>query len=71
MALPIHKYRLSFTPQFNPAEHLIHDVRRNGLYHVPCTLTLKEKAERIKNHSVAGSPMMDQQVWKLIGLIAR
>jgi transposase len=30
----------SYSPQLNPAEYLIHEVRRNGLYNVPCTLTV-------------------------------
>jgi hypothetical protein len=30
----------SYSPQLNPAEYLIHEVRRNGLYNIPCTLTV-------------------------------
>lgn len=75
VALP--KFSLSFwhtpsySPQLNPAEYLIHEVRRNGLYHVPCTLTVYEKAERIQNQLARGSPMTDEQMRKLIDFIAR
>ncbi len=34
----------SYSPQFNPAEYLTHEVRRNGLYNVPFALTVHEKA---------------------------
>ncbi|PPD51866.1 MAG: hypothetical protein CTY11_10695, partial [Methylomonas sp.] len=70
-------YTLSFwhtprySPRLNPAEYLIHEVRRNGLYQVPCTLTLQEKAARINNQLALGSPMNDQQMHNLLGFIAR
>ena len=61
----------SYSPKLNPAEYLIHEVRRNGLYNVPCTLTVHEKTERIKNQLARGSPMTDLQMRNLLGFIAR
>ena len=61
----------SYSPQLNPAEYLIHEVRRNGLYNVPCTLTVLEKAERIRNQLARGSPMTDLQMRSLLDFIAR
>lgn len=61
----------SYSPHLNPAEYLIHEVRRKGLYNVPCTLTVHEKAERIQNQLVRGSPMTDLQMRKLLNFIAR
>jgi len=60
-----------YSPRLNPAEYLIHEVRRNGLYQVPCTLTLQEKAERIRTQLARGSPMNDQQMRRLLDFIAR
>lgn len=59
-----------YSPQLNPAEYLIHEVRRNGLYNVPCTLSVQEKAERIQNQLARGSPMTDLQMRNLIDFIA-
>jgi transposase len=61
----------SYSPHLNPAEYLIHEMRRNGLYNVPCTLTVHEKAERIRNQLAQGSPMTDLQMRKLLDFIAR
>jgi len=61
----------SYSPRLNPAEYLIHEVRRNGLYQVPCTLTLQEKAGRIRTQLARGSPMNDQQMRRLLDFIAR
>ena len=41
------------------------------IYNVPCTLTVHEKAERIKNQLARGSPMTDLQMRNLMGFIAR
>jgi transposase len=60
-----------YSPKLNPAEYLIHEVRRNCLYQVPCTLTLQEKAERIQLHLARGSPMSDQQMRNLIDFIGK
>ncbi|MGR8933338.1 MAG: hypothetical protein ACU837_02980 [Gammaproteobacteria bacterium] len=43
-----------YSPRLNPAEYLIHEVRRNGLYQVPCTLNLQEKAARIRAQLARG-----------------
>lgn len=59
-----------YSPQLNPAEYIIHEVRRNGLYNVPCTLTISEKAKRIQNQLARGSPMNDLQMYKLLNFIA-
>lgn len=37
-----------YSSKLNPAEYPIHKVRRNSLYHVPCTISLNKKAERIR-----------------------
>ncbi|MDO9268900.1 MAG: transposase [Methylobacter sp.] len=60
-----------YSPQLNPAKYLIHEVRRKGLYNVPCTLTVDEKTERIQNQLARGSPMTDLQMRKLLDFIAR
>jgi transposase len=75
MTLPV--FNLSFwhtpiySPRLNPAEYLIHEVRRNSLYNVPCTLTVSEKAERIQNQLARCSPMTEKQMQRLIGFITR
>jgi len=75
IALP--EYSLSFwhtpsySPKLNPAEYIIHEVRRNGLYQVPCTMSLNEKAERIRAQLARGSPMTDLQMSRLVDFIAR
>ena len=61
----------SYSPQLNPAEYLIHEVRGKGLYNVPCTLTVHEKAERIQNQLARGSPMTDLPMCQLLDFIAR
>ena len=61
----------SYSPQLNPAEYIIHEVRRNGLYNVPCSLTLQEKTDRIQDQLARGSPMTEQQMKKLISFITR
>lgn len=60
----------SYSPRLNPAEYLIHEVRRNGLYQVPCTLTLQEKVARIRTQLARGSPMNEQQMRNLLNFIA-
>jgi transposase len=61
----------SYSPRLNPTEYVIHEVRRNGLYHVPCTLTAREKAERIQTQLARSSPMSDGQMRRLIDFIGR
>ncbi|MDO9268910.1 MAG: hypothetical protein Q7T96_07340 [Methylobacter sp.] len=60
-----------YSPQLDPAKYLIHEVRRKGLYNVPCTVPVQEKAERIQNQLARGSPMTDLQMRKLLDFIAR
>jgi transposase len=75
MTIPV--FNLSFwhtpiySPRLNPAEYLIHEVRRNSLYNVPCTLTVSEKTERIQNQLARCSPMTEKQMQRLIGFITR
>ena len=61
----------SYSPKLNPAEYVIHEVRRNGLYNVPCSLTVQQKAERIKTQLAHESPLNAQQMNNLIGFILR
>lgn len=61
----------SYSPQLNPSEYLIHEVRRNGLYNVPCILTVHEKAERIRTQLAHSSPMTNLQMCRLLDFIAR
>jgi len=60
-----------YSPKLNPAEYVIHEIRRNSLYHVPSTVSLNEKAERIRTHLTQGSPMTDRQMQNLIDFIVR
>lgn len=56
----------SYSPKFNPAEYLIHRVRQDALYHLPCTFTLQEKAERVKQHLAQGPPLTPKQMETLL-----
>lgn len=47
----------SYSPALNPAGYLIHRVRQDALYHLPCTFTLQDKAERVKRHLAQGPPL--------------
>jgi hypothetical protein len=75
--IPLPEYSLNFwhtpsySPKLNPAEYVIHEVRRNGLYQVPYTMSLNEKAERIRTQLAIGSPMTDLQMSRLVDFIAR
>jgi hypothetical protein len=60
-----------YSPRLNPAEYVIHQVRQNGLYNVPCTLSLDEKAKRIQDQLARGSPMTERQMQRLIGHLVR
>ncbi len=60
-----------YSPKLNPAEYVIHEVRRSSLYHVPCSVALNEKAERIRTRLATGSPMTDRQMRNLIDFITR
>lgn len=61
----------SYSPRLNPAEYIIREVRRQGLYNVPCSLTVQQKAERIKTQLARGSPLDAQQMSNLVGFILR
>ena len=51
-----------YSPNFNPAEYLIHLVRKNSLYHLPHSLTVEERAERIRDHLAQGPPQTPEQM---------
>jgi transposase len=55
----------AYSPDMNPAEYVIHLIRQKGLYQVPCTFTVEEKAQRIRNQLLQGSPMNEKQMLKL------
>lgn len=61
----------SYSPRLNPAEYVIHEVRRQGLYNVPCSLTVQQKAERIKTQLARGSPLNADQMRHLVRFILR
>ena len=56
----------SYSPALNPAEYLIHLVRQDALYHLPCTFTLEDKAERVKRHLAQGPPLTPKQMQNLL-----
>ena len=37
-----------YSPQFNPAEYLIHFIRRNALDQLPVSMSVNDSAERIR-----------------------
>jgi hypothetical protein len=56
----------AYSPAFNPAEYLIHGVRQDALYLLPCTFTLQDKAERVQEHLAQGPPLMPKQMQNLL-----
>jgi hypothetical protein len=60
-----------YSPNFNPAEYLIHWVRQDALYHLPCTFTLQDKAERVQRRLAQGPPLDSQQMQNLVRHIER
>ena len=56
----------SYSPKFNPAEYLIHLVRQDALYHLPCTFTIKDKADRVQAHLAQGPPLNPEQMRNLL-----
>ena len=56
----------SYSPKFNPAEYLIHLVRQDALYHLPCTFTLQDKAGRVEQHLAQGPPLTPGQMRNLL-----
>jgi hypothetical protein len=55
-----------YSPNFNPAEYLIRLVRKNSLYHLPCTMTIQERAERVRGHLVQAPPQTPQQIKNIL-----
>ena len=56
----------AYSPAFNPAEYLIHLVRQDALYHLPCTFTLQDKAERVQRHLAQGPLLTPKQMENLL-----
>lgn len=55
-----------YSPAFNPAEYLIHWLRQNALYHLPCTFTLQDKVDRVQTHLAQGPPLTQKQMHNLL-----
>lgn len=55
-----------YSPKFNPAEYLIRIVRKNSLYHLPWTMTIQERAERIRQHLAQAPPQSPQQIENIL-----
>jgi hypothetical protein len=55
-----------YSPDFNPAEYLIHLVRKNSLYHLPCDLDVCARAERIRGHLAQGPPQTPEQMANIL-----
>jgi hypothetical protein len=49
-----------------PAEYLIHWVRPDALYHLPCTFTLPQKADRVHHRLAQGPPFTPEPMKKLL-----
>ena len=56
----------AYSPALNPAEYLIHWVRQDALYHLPCTFTLQDKADRVQSHLAKGPPFTPEQMDRLL-----
>jgi transposase len=61
----------AYSPKFNPAEYLIHLVRKNSLYHLPHAMTVQERAERVRRHLAQAPPQTPQQVKNILRHIYR
>jgi hypothetical protein len=55
-----------YSPAFNPAEYLIHLIRQDALYHLPCAFTLQDKARRVQQHLAQGPPLTPKQMQNLL-----
>lgn len=55
-----------YSPKFNPAEYLIRLVRKNSLYHLPCSLTVQDRAERVRYHLAQAPPLTPRQVQNIL-----
>lgn len=55
-----------YSPDFNPAEYLIHLVRKHSLYHLPCDLDVWARAERIRGHLAQAPPQTPEQMANIL-----
>jgi len=56
-----------YSPNFNPAEYVIHLIRQRSLYNLPQDMSTGERAERIKLHLAQGPPpLLPEQVGSLL-----
>jgi hypothetical protein len=55
-----------YSPSFNPAEYIIRLVRKNSLYHLPCTMTVQDRAERVRGHLAQAPPQTPQQIKNIL-----
>jgi transposase len=55
-----------YSPKFNPAEYLIHLVRQNSLYHLPASMPVGARAERIRRHLAQAPPQTPQQIKNIL-----
>lgn len=55
-----------YSPGFNPAEYLIRLVRKNSLYHLPCTMTVQDRAERVRGHLAQAPPQTPEQIKNIL-----
>ena len=55
-----------YSPKFNPAEYLIRLVRKNSLYHLPASMPLNDRAERIRQHLAQAPPQTPQQIKNIL-----
>lgn len=60
-----------YSPGFNPAEYLIRLVRKTSLYHLPVTLTVHDRANRIQAHLAQAPPQTPQQLNNILRHIDR
>ncbi len=55
-----------YSPSFNPAEYVIRLVRKNSLYHLPCTMTVQDRAERVRAHLAQAPPQTPRQIKNIL-----
>lgn len=55
-----------YSPQFNPAEYLIHLVRQQSLYHLPASMPVEARVERIRQHLGQAPPQTPQQIKNIL-----
>lgn len=56
----------AYSPQFNPAEYLIHLIRQRSLYHLPASMTVEDRAERVRRHLAQAPPQTPQQIKNIL-----